>query len=107
MVITSELIMSVAAGIISLSAAGTIVYKALIQPRMGHKEYRELQAHEEIKQSIDALSQVVKRSYTLSCVNARTTIAMAEELSHDGQINGKTTESIEKLRDVVYSNLEE
>ena len=105
--ITGELIMNVAAGIVSLSAAGTIIYKAFIQPRIGNKEYRELKAHEDLKQSIDALSQVVKKSYTLSCVNARTTIAMAEELSKDGQINGKTTESVEKLRDVVYSHLEE
>lgn len=120
-------ILAWAGAIITLSGAFGVLYKLIIQPRIEKKakeaevekqkaEYkaeaeriaREQELREERGKTEAALAdfgKLVRRSYALSAMNARTTIAMAEELSTDGRINGKTTESVEKLRDEVYKGL--
>ncbi len=89
-----QLLITIGGAVATLSTVGGIIWKVALKPR---DELRN--------KALNDIAENVQNTRVVTILSAKAIIAMADELMHDGEIDGKTVSSINELQGEIYKQV--
>jgi hypothetical protein len=89
-----QLLITIGGAVGALSAVGGIIWKVAIKPRVDKRET-----------DLCDLKEDVHKTMVITALSAKAIIAMADELTQEGKVDGRTVETTKELRDAIYKQV--
>lgn len=86
-----QLLITIGGAVGVLSTVSGIIWRVAIKPRVDKRD-----------EALKRIADSVQSTRVVTVLSARAIIAMADELTHDGEIDGRTVAATEELRNTIY-----